>query len=296
MRALAKKIANICICAKFAHIQILFDTDLVEKDHIFRAFRHFIRPIIRFLLRHGVTWNEYSELSKDMYVEVARQGYGLQGRPTNNSRVALMTGLSRREVARIRDRLLDEVEDPANRSGNRISQILTGWHVDQEFSDGKGHPKELPPDGNTGSMESLLQRYAGDLPHSAVTKEMQQRGLIEITGDGNLRALKRDYTYMALDPEIVQQMSVSLHDHAATLDHNLNQKRETARRFEGIADNTRISSRSARTFMKLVETRGMDFLEEIDGWLSANEIDEQKSTSGREIRMGVGVYLIYDDV
>jgi len=268
----------------------------VEKDYIFRAFRHFIRPIIRFLLRHGVTWDEFSDLSKDMYVDVAREGYGLQGRPTNNSRVALMTGLSRREVARIRDRLLDEVEDPASRSGNRISQILTGWHVDKEFTDGNGRPKELPPTGSTGSMDSLLKRYAGDLPHSAVTKEMQQQGLVNFTADGNLRALKRDYTYMALDPEIVQQMSVSLHDHAATLDHNLNEGRKTPRRFEGIADNTRISSRSAQTFMKLVETRGMDFLEEIDGWLSTHEIDEEKSTSAHEVRMGVGVYLIYDDV
>lgn len=267
----------------------------MEKHHIFKAFRHFIRPIIRFLLRHGVTWDEFSELSKDAYVDVARDGYGLQGRPTNNSRVALMTGLSRREVARIRDRLLDDVEDPADRSGNRISKILTGWHVDRDFTDENGQPKELPPTGENASMAGLLKRYAGDLPHSAVTKEMQQQGLIEFTANGNLRALKRDYTYMAFDPEIVQQMSVSIHDHAATLDHNLNEERKTPRRFEGLADNTRISSRSARTFLKLVETRGMDFLQEIDGWLSAHEIDEENSTSGHEVRMGVGVYLIYDD-
>jgi len=207
----------------------------------------------------------------------------------------MMTGLSRREVARIRDRLLEEIEDPASRSGNRISEILTGWHVDKEFTDDTGQPKVLPPTGPSGSLSSLLKRYAGDLPHSALRKEMQQQGLIEITSDGNLRALKRDYTYMALDPEIVQQMSVSLHDHAATLDHNLNEARKTPPRFEGIADNNRISSRSAKTFMKLVETRGLDFLEEMDGWLSTHEIDEENGTSGHEVRLGVGVYLIYDE-
>ncbi len=266
------------------------------KQHIFEAFRHFIRPIIRFLLRHGVTWDEFTELSKDMYVDVAREGYGIQGRPTNNSRVSLMTGLSRREVARIRDRLFDEYEDPGDRSGNRISQILTGWHIDEEFIDETGQPKELPPTGDTGSLSSLLGRYAGDLPHSAVRKEMQQQGLIEVTNDGNLRALKRDYTYMALDPEIVQQMSVSLHDHAATLDHNLNETRKTPARFEGIADNARVSSGSAQAFMKLIESRGMDFLKEADGWLSTHEFDENKDASGHEVRMGVGVYLIYDEV
>lgn len=254
-----------------------------------------MRPVVRFLLRHGVTWGEFSELTKDVYVFVAREGYGLQGRPTNNSRVAMMTGLSRREVARVRDRLLDDGEDPAGRRGNRISQILTGWHLDEEFSDA-GQPKELSQTGPSGSLSSLFKRYAGDLPHGALRKEMLQQGLVEELQDGRLKVLKRDYTYTHLDPEIVNQMSVSLHDHATTLDHNLNDARKTPARFEGIADNTRISSRSAKTFMKLVETRGMDFLKEMDAWLSAHETGENKSSSGREIRMGVGVYLIHDDL
>ncbi len=125
---------------------------------------------------------------------------------------------------------------------------------------------------------------------------MLQQGLIEETEGGDLRVLKRDYTYTTLDPEIINQMSVSLHDHASTLDYNLDEARKTPPRFEGIADNARISSRSARTFMKLVETRGMDFLNEMDGWLSAHETDENKSSSDREIRMGVGIYLIHDDL
>jgi hypothetical protein len=207
----------------------------------------------------------------------------------------MMTGLSRREVAHIRDRLLDDSEDPAERRGNRISQILTGWHVDEEFSDA-GQPKELPQTGPSGSLSNLFKRYAGDLPHSALRKEMLQQGLIEETADGELRVLRRDYTYATLDPEIINQMSVSLHDHATTLDHNLNVERKSPKMFEGIADNARISSRSARTFMKLVEKRGMDFLNEMDGWLSAHETDENKTTSGREIRLGVGIYLIHDDL
>jgi len=268
----------------------------MQKDQIFRACRHFLKPIIRFLLRNRVTWDEFSELSKDIFVDVAREDYGIQQRPTNNSRVAMMTGLSRREVARIRDRLLESSEDPVGRRGNRISQVLSGWQVDNEFTDDTGHPKDLPATGPTGSLSALLKRYAGDLPHSALKKEMLQEGLIEERTNGELRVLKRDYTYQSLDPEIVNQMSVSLHDHAATLDHNLNGERKTLPRFEGIADNIHISSRSAKTFMKLVETRGMDFLDEMDGWLSEHEFDESKSASGREVRLGVGVYLIYDEI
>ena len=255
-----------------------------------------MKPIIRFLLRNRVTWDEFSELSKDIFVDVAREDYGIQQRPTNNSRVAMMTGLSRREVARIRDRLLEDSDDTGRRRGNRISEVLTAWHVDDEFTDESGQPGVLPATGPSGSLSALFKRYAGDLPHSALRKEMLQQGLIEETDVEHVRVLKRDYTYAPLDPEIIKQMSVALHDHATTLDHNLDENRKSPARFEGIADNTRMSSRAAKSFIKLVETRGMDFLNEMDSWLSAHDIDESETASGREVRMGVGVYLIYDEI
>ena len=265
------------------------------KEQVFKGCRHLMRPIVRFLLRHGVTWDELSEISKDMYVDVAREEYGIQGRPTNNARVAMMTGLSRREVAHVRDRLLDEHDSPIQRQGNRISQILTGWHVDEEFTDDNGQPKDLPSTGPSASLSSLLKRYAGDLPHGALKKEMLQLGLIEESPDGPLKVLQRDYVYTTLDPEIVRQMSVALHDHATTLEHNINPDRKKPARFERMADNARISTRSAKTFMKLVENRGMEFLQEIDAWLSTHEIDESNDDTDRQVRVGVGVYLIHDD-
>ncbi|MFT5501393.1 MAG: hypothetical protein ACI88G_001530 [Woeseiaceae bacterium] len=205
----------------------------------------------------------------------------------------MMTGLSRREVARIRDRLLDDVDSRIGRRGNRISEILTAWHLDAEFTDATGQPKDLPSTGPTGSLSSLLKRYAGDLPHSAFVKEMFQRKLIAKMEDGQFTVLKREFIYTSLDPEIVNQMSASLHDHAATLDHNLDNARKSPLRFEGIVDNARLSASSAKAFMTLVETRGLDFLKEMDGWLSNHEIGATNSIDTRDVR--VGVYLIHDD-
>jgi hypothetical protein len=251
-------------------------------------------PVIRFLLKQGVTWNEFGELSKEAFVAVARADYGVQGRPTNNARVALLTGLSRREVAKVRDRLMDTDDDARDMQGNRISQVLAAWHVDAEFAE-NGKPKDLSPTGQSGSLSSLLKKYAGDLPHGAIRKEMQQRGLLCELENGRLRVLKRDYIYSEIDPEIVRRMGVALHDHAATLEHNLNEKRRSVPRFEAMADNLNISPKTFSAFQKLVASRGLSFLGDIDGWLSANEIDHEGDANARAARMGVGVYLIYDE-
>jgi hypothetical protein len=156
-------------------------------------------------------------MSKEAYVTVARDDHGIQGRPTNNSRVARLTGLSRREVTRIRDRLLDGEDGTDRLQGSRFSRILSGWHSDNEFIDDHGQPNDLPMTGPMGSLSSLLKRYAGHLTHGAIRKEMQQRRLIVELGNGQMRVLKRDYVYSNLYPEIVRQMSIALHDHAATL-------------------------------------------------------------------------------
>ena len=265
------------------------------KEHVIRGCRYLLLPVVRFLLRHGVTWNEFCDLSKDAYVMVARSDYGIQGRPTNNARVAMLTGLSRREVARVRDQLLDGDIGPAEQRGNQISQLLSGWHIDAEFTDSEGRPKDLPVTGPTGSLSSLLKRYAGDLPHGAIRKEMQQRSLIEELNGGSFRVLKRDYVFSELDPQIVNRMGVALHDHAATLEHNLNEERLAAPRFEAIADNACIKPSTYKAFHKLVEERGLSFLEEMDGWLSENEIETSTDSDERTVRLGVGVYLIYNE-
>ena len=256
------------------------------QDIVKESCRHFLRPIVRFLLRQGLLWKDFAELAKETYVEIARAEYGIDGRPTNNSRVAMLTGLSRREVGRVRDVLLEAVPPEVERAGNRMARILTAWHTDPEFTMPDGEPKLLSP----VAFEVLLKCYAGDLPHTAVRKEMLKHGLIEELKDGYLRVLERDFLYSSLDPEFIRQMGIALHDHATTLDHNLNEDRNGAVRFERLADNARIPPDSVEAFQQFVEVRGMEFLKEIDTWLSEHQTEEQGAAT---VRLGAGAYLIH---
>jgi hypothetical protein len=268
----------------------------VIKRHVLAACRHLLAPIARLLLRSGVTWGEFAELSKEVFVDVARRDYGIQGRPTNNSRVAMITGLSRREVTRVRNVLIGEAraEEPPS---SRVAQVLSGWHVDPDFLDDDGQPVVLRATGERRSIEALLRRYAGDLPHGAFLKELQQLGLVEKSGNDGFRVLARDYLRGPADPDIVRQLGVALHDHGATLAHNVNTERQEPARFEGMASTPRLAPRYARAFGKFAGERGQAFLEEIDAWLVRHEVkgSDKKGTDNHGVRVGMGVYLIRDD-
>jgi hypothetical protein len=267
----------------------------VHKELILATCRHLLTPVVRLLLKSGITWREFADLGRGLFVDIARRDYGIQGRATNIARVALMTGLGRREVMRIRDQLEHgAVAEPAPRS--RISQVLSGWHLDPEFLDSAGRPAVLPQAGERGSLAALLKRYAGDMPHGAIAKELLQLNLMADTGSG-YRPLARDYVRDTADPDIVRQLGVALHDHGVTLLHNVSREPEEPSRFESMATTPRLAPRHARAFAELAAARGKAFLEEMDAWLVKHEVRNGNADSAADatgVRMGIGVYLIQD--
>jgi len=271
-------------------------SDSTLKSSLLLSCRRLLGPIVRMLLRGGVTWAEFAELGKEVYVEVARQDYGIQGRPTNSSRVAMLTGLSRREVGRVKDVIAgDAPREPAPL--DRLSNVLTGWHTDSEFLAEDGSPAMLPRAGATGSLDALLRRYAGDMPHGAVLKEMEKLGLI-LTADDAVRVTARNYVRSAADPDRIRQAGIALHDHAETIAFNVDAERHGPARFERMATASSLPSRDLPAFRDFIEKRGQEFLEEADEWLRRNSVDQPDGNvpaTGATQRCGVGVFMIQND-
>lgn len=261
------------------------------KDQVIDACRRMLGPIVRLLLRNGVSWREFAEIGKQVYVDVARRDYGVQGRPTNVARVSMMTGLSRREVTRVRDVIEGHVT-PTPPAANRISAVLSAWHLDAEFLNDDGAPAVLAESGGTGTLASLLTRYAGDLPHGAFIKELLQLGIVARV-EGGYRVLTRDYVRQASDPDLLSQAALALSDHGATLAFNVDAGRTLPPRFERMATTRCLDARDLNEFEALVEQKGQALLEEIDAWLADHSCDENGGNHG--IRAGLGMYLIQEE-
>ena len=69
---------------------------------LLRAARRILWPLARILLRNGITAVAFQELARKVFVDVAYEEFALTGRTQSASRVAVITGLSRKEVARFK--------------------------------------------------------------------------------------------------------------------------------------------------------------------------------------------------
>ncbi len=264
------------------------------KSTILRAFRLLLQPIVRTLVRSGVTWKEAAEVCKTTFVEVASKEFGLHGRPTNMSRVAIMTGLGRRDVSRIR-KLLDSEQPLEFARMNQATRLLTGWYLDTLYVDASGKPRALPFAGSEPSFTGLAQKYAGDIAPITMLRELCRVGAVKESTDGLLRVLKRFYMPLTIDPEAILRGGSVLRDLGNTIDYNLVRDSEAPSRFEGRATNTNVRAVDVAEFRTFLEEEGQFFLERVDEWLARHEPPAETQRKYKTTRLGIGIYQIQDD-
>lgn len=248
-----------------------------------------LRPVALLLLKCGMTWKEFSELAKHVFVEVATAEFGLRGRPTNVSRVSILTGVGRKEIARLRKPADDDLAAPVDRT-NDATRVLSGWHQDPDYLGADGAPRALAERGPAPSFETLFRRYGGDTPFQTLLKELKSAGSVSADAAGRLTAARRYHMPAAMSEQNVRLFGANLFDHARTLERNV-AGRPDARRFEGYASEARVRAADAAAFREFVEARGQRFLEEVDAWLHGHRAPDDE-TGAEPVRLGVGVYAI----
>ncbi|MDX1516209.1 MAG: DUF6502 family protein [Woeseiaceae bacterium] len=259
------------------------------KTTALKALRLAFRPLARILLKAGVNWKELVEVCKATYVEVAGEDFGIRGRPTNVSRVAILTGFSRREVRRLRD-LLEQESLPAFGRMNYATRVLTGWFTDEDFLGSDGRPRALAAHGKNPSFETLCSRYSGDVPATTMLKELRNVGAVTEDDKGRLVAQSRSYIPAPTDPQQMLRIGNVLEEIGSTMAHNLHNDEQTPRRFERRATNTQIPANAIPAFRDFIEIEGQAFLERIDAWLTEHE--DAEADNG--VRLGLGAYWIED--
>ncbi|MCP5181886.1 MAG: hypothetical protein H6993_16480 [Pseudomonadales bacterium] len=255
-----------------------------NKRSIVLALRTLLRPIVRLLITLGFNARDFIEVAKTVYVEVATQQYGKRGRPTNMSRVAVLTGLTRREVARLRK---VSSHDPLQLADPMVpvGRILSTWHQEPRLLDRQGQPRLLTLNPE---FTRLVEQHRGDIPVQTLISELQAAGAIEISG-GMVRALSRYFMPFELDPQAIERFGRVLGDAGNSIAHNLLAPSRGNSFFEGRAVSELVSANAADAFRKFLDRSGQNFLEAVDDWLT----DHAEKGGEHTTRLGVGIYTIH---
>jgi len=259
------------------------------------AYRKLLQPLVRILIRSGISYGEIAELLKTVFVEVAARDFDLPDRKTSLSRIAILTGLTRKEVAK-QDEILRSGALNFDSNLNRVIRVLEGWHSDPTFTGPYGMPMELPFESPTSaSFASLVRRHSGDMAPRAMLDELIRVGAVEQTASGAFKVLVRVYIPRDFHPDALHRFGEVVRDFVNTYEHNMD-KQPGKGRFERIvfADDG-LREDLVPAFDALLRAKGYKFLLELNNWISAQDNVNSSRKGNKRIKTGVGVYHFISD-
>lgn len=267
------------------------------KSAILSMLARVLDPLVRMMLEAGIGIGEFVTVAKSAYVRAAReegrQGGGEVKRP-NASRIAVVTGLTRLEVASILAAGEDGPVAP-DRGRQRAERVLAGWWNDSDFHDEHGEPAALPFRGARRSFQALVRLYSGERWLSATILEQLLRvKAVRQLPDGRVKALSRSYATVRWDPEGITSVGEQLAEHCATLLHNLRDPGHP--RFVGRVVNGRVDPRYVPVLLRDLRESAEVFLKTEDSTLNyvGHTLSEERAARhavGPPTRLGVTLYI-----
>ena len=259
------------------------------------ALRMMMKPLIRLLISQGVSHADFSSAAKDVFVEMSIRHFD-EGQKINQSRVAILTGLTRKEVKNVIDRAMTAKSHGKNFS--RPSRVLVGWHSDPKYTGPYGVPLELPYEFDESddrpSFKELVKAYSGDMAPAQMLKELLRVGAVVKLDTGNYRVVRREFEPERLSPEILERFGDVAHNFFSTAATNIEKKGQRAGLFERVVyAEEALSDEILLQFDEFVKHRGQDFLEELDNWF----VLRQGMSDGAQNRKdtGFGMYHYVED-
>lgn len=260
------------------------------KDQFAASIRRMLRPVVRQLVAYGVTYPALDQMIRELYVETAERDFALPHKRLTDSRAALMTGLNRKEIARLRNRPTEdapvEVEDTA------VTRVIGRWMGGPPFSDSRGRPRALPYEDNrkrTATFARLVKERGIDVPVRSVLDELirtgvaevDDSGIVHLTQEANVPAgdLEGKLTLLASDPGEL----------FTTIVHNVENPEKPWLQRKVVYDN--IGSDALESLRESSRSTGEEFIRRANVLLSSTDRDRTPDApGGKRSRVVLGVY------
>jgi hypothetical protein len=183
-----------------------------------------LQPLARLMIDHGLQLPSMVELLKTALVHEAMDAYGLADRGSSDSRIALLTGVHRKDVKRLR-----EAPDSVEAASPMIpvaTSVVARWISEPRFLNADQSPRALartPRRGNAGEPDftTLVAEVSRDVGARAVLDELERLGVVERQGEDLVALESSAFVPHEGLSESFHFLATSVSDHLSAAVHNL---------------------------------------------------------------------------
>jgi Family of unknown function (DUF6502) len=267
-------------------------------DAMLRPLNRLLRPLVRLLIRSGVTFPVLVDLLRTLYVDVASRDLLTDPRAQTDSRLSLMTGVHRKEIRRLRSIAPGGDETPA--VVTLSSQIIAQWLGTPAFTDATGASLALPrlaQPGGGPSFDRLVESVTTDLRPRAVLDDWISQGIVTLDQDDHVHLNTQAFIPQPGRSEQLFYFARNLHDHVAAATANISAG-ETAPFFDRSVHYDRLpweaSVRLEAAGREAAQTLLLD-VNRLALKLTEDEKTGPAPPTGTTRRVNLGVYIYVED-
>ena len=191
---------------------------------LLKAARRLMRPLVRLMIRSGLTFPAFADALRRLYVEIAVNDVLTDPKSRTDSRISLLTGVHRKEIRRLRE-MPAEAEDAPD-IVTLASQIIARWVGTAPFIDAEGRPRPLPRTNNDGtaaqpSFDELVASVTSDVRPRAVLDDLLAHGVVFMDAQDRILLNAEAFIPRPGGEEQLFYFARNLHDHVAAAVANI---------------------------------------------------------------------------
>jgi hypothetical protein len=258
------------------------------------ALRRVIDPLVNLMFDAGLTVHEFSHLVRERAVRTAARRVSKESGRDSKSRVAIITGLPRSEVARILKS--DDVTSRKRLGQHPARKVLAAWFDNPRFLAANGDPAVLPIFGKRRSFERLVAMHSGGIPVRAMLDELTQIDAVERLSDQRVKARSRTPILTGLTGSAIAGIGERTRDLLETLTNNL--RCVSTPLFEGTALLEESDLELVSLIRREIAEQGANFIDSANSLFSRSRVKPNRSIAkaSTKCRLGVTVYYFQDAI
>ncbi len=270
---------------------------LNKKELLFaKALVLILKPLVKILISHNITYVGVQSLLKRAYVQVAEADFGLPNKKQTDSRISLLTGIHRGDVKRIRQ-ASDEQPFEKEMKASLGAQLMAVWLSHPHYSDEDGNPLPLFKTEQDGvpSFENLVLSVSKDKHPRSVLDDWLAQGIVCITDDGQIQLREKGYVPEDDFEEKLFFAGKNISNHLAVVASNLEKKSPPM--FDRAIYYRELSEDSVVQLERIAKQKMMAVLIEMNQLASELQVqDEKQNKPSGQIHLGAYFYKEFKDM
>jgi len=177
-----------------------------------------MRPLVRLLVGHGVTYPAFAAALKRVFLDAATDELSARGMTQTDSAVSLLSGVHRRDVRNLTRAPQRSARVPRKGAAplSLVGEVVARWLGDSAYQDRRRHPRTL----QRAEFDAMVAGVSSDVRGRAMLDELLRLGVVT-ESDRGIALAASGFAPRQGFAEMSELFAANLADHAHAAAANL---------------------------------------------------------------------------